>query len=240
MNVIHFGSFAQNGIGSSGLIIFSSIIEVVSQIGFFLIIIAIGLGWTINVRYIPHKKILLIGSLLFLILFIILIIAAYTVMDYGTHFIAFEAVPGILLLIFRLSIFGIFLFFTFKTYKKESNEEKKSFFKKHMFIFGIWLVIVPLFIFISFGIPDIYREKVASGFTYTIDLLAFISMVYLLWPSVSKDYFKIIPPSLSTGEAQELKSGSDWAALADEGSTSTSSSSSSEEEDDEKDKVEEL
>ncbi|KAJ3426562.1 intimal thickness receptor-related [Anaeramoeba flamelloides] len=239
MNLVHFGSFAQNGIGSPGLIVLAAIVEIISQIGFFLIIIAIALGWTITVRNIPHKKGLLLGSLVFLILFIILIIAAYTVVDYGTQFIAFEAVPGIMLLIFRLGILGIFLFFAIKSYKNEANEDKKAFFKKLMFIFGIWLGLVPLFVFISFGINGLYREKFMSGFTYTIDFLAFISMVYLLWPSVSKDYFKIIPPSLSTGEAQELKSGSDWAALADEGSTSTSSSSSEEEEDDEE-KVEEL
>ncbi|KAJ6235327.1 intimal thickness receptor-related [Anaeramoeba flamelloides] len=241
MNLIHFGSFAQNGMGSPGLIIFAGVVEVISQIGFFLIIIAIGLGWTINVKNIPHKKLLLIGSGTFLLLFIILIIAAYTVMDYGTHFIAFEAVPGILLLIFRLAILGIFLFFTLKTYRKESNKEKKSFFKKLMIIYGIWLGLIPIFIFISFGFSDIAREKATTAHILTLDFLAFVCMVYLLWPSVSKDYFKLTTPSLSTGEAQELKSGSDWAALADEGSSSSSSSSSSsEEEEEEKDKVDEL
>ncbi|KAJ3444427.1 intimal thickness receptor-related [Anaeramoeba flamelloides] len=225
MSLVHFGSFAQNGIGSSGLFVFGSVIDIISEIGLYLLLVLLAFGWTITLKVIPYKKTLFSGSLIILLIYVILIIAAYTVIDYGTQYITFEAVPGILLLIFRIFICILFCVCIIKSYSKAKETEQKTFFKKVGIFYGLWFILVPIFVFISFAIPDLYREIFTTSCILIFDFLAYAFMIYLLWPTLSK----LKKLGFTTEEAQELKSGSDWAALADEVESSSTPSSNSEE-----------
>ncbi|KAJ3448987.1 intimal thickness receptor-related [Anaeramoeba flamelloides] len=220
----HFGSFAQNGKGSYGLEVFGQLISTISIILFMTLLILVAKGWTISVQYILGKYVIITIMSIFLIFGIILIASAYVVLDKGSHYYALEAVPGVLYQIMRLIIMGVFLYYLRKTYLLEQISEKRNFYKKFGIVFTIWFLYFPLLVLISLGIPGIYREKVTQTFYLTFDFFTFIGMTWLLWPSTSIKFFKLVPPSLTSGESTHLKPTDGWAGLVEDDSSSSEES----------------
>ncbi|KAJ6226383.1 intimal thickness receptor-related [Anaeramoeba flamelloides] len=225
--MIHFGSYAQNGKGSISLEVFGEILSTISTITFMTIIILVAKGWSISVQYIIGKSLILVLMGVFLVISVILIIAAYIVLDKGQHYYIFEEVPGVLYQIVRLVIMSIFLYYLRKTYLLEQDSVKRKFYQKFGILFTIWFLYLPLISLFSLGISGVYRKKVTQAFYYTFDFLILAGMSWFLWPSVSKKYFTYDTANLLTSENTGFKSNTEWDAFDDEAEEENSESSSS-------------
>ncbi|KAJ3449636.1 intimal thickness receptor-related [Anaeramoeba flamelloides] len=188
-SLAHYGSYANNGKGSTGVLVFSELLFIVAQILEILILIFIGQGWTISHRTIHYQKII-IGFIIFIAcLDILLMISSYVVMDEGSQYIAIEAVPGILLLIVRIFITFVFGYFIRRSYMIETNQKKKRFYKIFGLVALFWLIWIPFFGLVGLGIPRYIRPKVINGMFWSCDFLMFVFLLVVFHEKFSKGIF---------------------------------------------------
>ncbi|KAJ6245168.1 intimal thickness receptor-related [Anaeramoeba flamelloides] len=185
----HYGSYANNGKGSVGVLVFGEILFIVSQILMMLMLIFIGQGWTISHRTIHYPKMIIGFCVLIAFLDIFLMIAAYVVFDEGSQYIAIEAVPGIMLLIVRIFITVVFGYFIRKSYMIETNAKKKRFYKFFGIVALFWFIWIPFFGLVGLGIPKYVRPKVINGMFWSCDFLMFTFLLITFHERFSKGIF---------------------------------------------------
>lgn len=107
--VIHLTVMAYDGEGIFVLSIFARIFQVVGQVGIAWILLMIAFGWTITFKKMDDMD--LYVSLAVFIVILHMLIVALTFIDDDEHhkFHDFSGIQGIVLIIIRLIIYGVFL-----------------------------------------------------------------------------------------------------------------------------------
>ena len=87
-----------------------------------------------------------------------------------------------------------FAYSTWRTYREELLKEKRTFYLYFGVCYSIWFLSLPLLVAILTGVPSISRRSALVAVTSTVDAVAYVGMVYMIWPGRKTPFFKIAPP----------------------------------------------
>ncbi|KAJ3424701.1 intimal thickness receptor-related [Anaeramoeba flamelloides] len=219
----HFASFASNGMGSRSTRIFGEVIGSISTAFLIMLVLLVANGYGITNENFSKKRSVVATVILYFLLSILLIIAAYVDLDRGSQYYVFEAIPGIFLLILRFVVLGFFLIMIIPNSKAEKNHNTKDFYAKFGITSVIWLIYLPLIVFIGFACSPTYREKFVSAFSACIEYIFLILLIVWFWPTKLSQYN---PITVKDVEKETEKNEKGFYQVASEKSDSGTSSSS--------------
>jgi len=195
-NFIHYATYASNGIGINGLKQLGDMLDMGAQIVFMLLLLLIAKGWAISRTQIAGPKLLIAFLSLLLIGHITLLTWENVGRDRASTLFVYESVPGFLLLVLRLFIFGWFLWELIHTFKEETDESKRKFY----LIFGIfysgWFLLFGVVIITAIALPGWDRAKIVIGIYLCMNALGFWGLSIILLPSKLTQYFQVKPEPL--------------------------------------------
>ncbi|KAJ3434333.1 hypothetical protein M0812_19812 [Anaeramoeba flamelloides] len=221
----HFASFASNGMGSRSTRIFGEVIGSISTAFLIMLVLLVANGYGITNENFSKKRSVVATVILYFLLSIILIIAAYVDLDRGSQYYVFEAIPGVFLLILRFVVLGLFLIMIVPNVKAEKNHNIKDFYTKFGITSVIWLIYFPLMVFIGLAFSPTYREKFVSAFSACVEYIFLILLIVWFWPSKLSQYK---PITVTDIEKETEKNENGFYQVASEKSDSETSSTSSE------------
>ena len=116
-----------------------------------------------------------------------------------------QSVEGGLLLFTRCVVAIYFAYSTRRTYYEELLKEKKQFYLYFGVSYTLWFFALPLCVAILVGVPSISRRSTLVAVTSLVDALAYLGVVYMIWPGRKTPFFKIAPPvgGLLTSQSTE-------------------------------------
>ncbi|KAJ3440132.1 intimal thickness receptor-related [Anaeramoeba flamelloides] len=206
------------------------VIGSISAAFLILLILLVASGYGIKNEEFLKKRALVATMVVYFLLSILLIIAAYVDLDHGSQYYVFEAIPGIFLVILRFIILGFFLIMVVPIIKSEQNSKIKDFYVKFGITSVIWLIYVPLIVFVGMACSPTYREKFVSTLFSIVDFIFLILLIAWFWPS-KLSLFKPITVKDLERETEKNENGF-YQVVSEKSDSSTSSSSEDTSEDD--------
>lgn len=196
--LLHYGIYANDGIGISILARVAEILDVLSRILFILMLILLSRGWTISVDSAPNKVLTLCIITCYATVQILIIIWKYAAQDpeKTRPSTAVEAMIIVLNVIW-LCFACFFIYQVVKSYRKESEPSRKSFYLKLAIFYIPWFCAPPLASFAVFALDDWVREKIVTALTVSITAIAYCVMQFFLWHSRAEQYFLLQTPDVS-------------------------------------------
>lgn len=174
----------------SGLWIFvyiATIMEIMSQVSIVSLVLLISFGWTITFKSLnehEHYLFLIGGTFL-----AHLVIAALTLIDNGKHhkYHDYEGFQGLLLVIIRLCIFGVFIY-KVKQLLDIAARKNTLFIKEFLISTSVYMLAFPLLWFISYSLNPHRRLKFIEYGNLLIQMIAVKILIDQLSKKGSKYY----------------------------------------------------
>eukprot|EP01121_Diplochlamys_sp_Union-15-3_P016403 TRINITY_DN5567_c0_g1_i1.p1 TRINITY_DN5567_c0_g1~~TRINITY_DN5567_c0_g1_i1.p1 ORF type:complete len:451 (-),score=44.13 TRINITY_DN5567_c0_g1_i1:20-1324(-) len=195
-NLIHYGIYANNGFGSPGLRGTGEILHMMSILFLMLLLILLAKGWAVTSNTVTDKNLMMLIIVAFVLAYVALFIWDNVGRDPASTLYFYDSVPGLLVVLLRVLTLIWFFWCLVKTRRLETNPEKRRFYLFFGLGFGLWFVALPLIVAISLGLPSWWRQKVVDGLILTINVIAYILLTILLWPTRAQKYFSIKPSSI--------------------------------------------
>ncbi|XP_077967846.1 transmembrane protein 145-like [Styela clava] len=187
---IAMGTFATDGVGNEGLTIAGEILGAIAELGFLLMLLLLGKGFTITRGQLSHSGSIKLAVFItvYAVISVVLFLYEYVFSDPGLVLYVYESAAGYGLIGLRLTAWFWFTYgilFTVKHYP-----EKSGFYYSLYIFYSIWFFAVPIMVLVStFAIPKYMRSKVVSILELCIDFLAYFIFLVLTRPSAANRNF---------------------------------------------------
>ncbi|ESO94273.1 hypothetical protein LOTGIDRAFT_118765 [Lottia gigantea] len=176
------------GTGYTYLAVTGNFLALASQCFFVLFLIFIAKGWGITTDALPGKIVMYIIWGFYTILNIVLFVWNLILLDPVINTDKWQTYPGYLTLAFRLVIMIWFLYELRKTSQKGHHLDRLQFFQHFGAFFLVWFVYLPALVLICSQISALWRYKTILSISYAAEILGYIVLIHLLWPSRSVLY----------------------------------------------------
>eukprot|EP01126_Amoeba_proteus_P013537 TRINITY_DN15778_c0_g1_i5.p1 TRINITY_DN15778_c0_g1~~TRINITY_DN15778_c0_g1_i5.p1 ORF type:complete len:449 (-),score=50.30 TRINITY_DN15778_c0_g1_i5:106-1452(-) len=193
----HFSFLSYNGYGVPVLEGFAMALTMLAQLLLMFICILVSKGWTISTPYLSQANLIKLFLVVITGCYVGLIIWDFVLRDPASTLYFYDSPIGIIIVLFRVTLAGWFVWNIFNVLKVEIVPEKRKFYINFALLFSCWFVLLPLMVVIALALRPWYRERTVSGISLAIDAFGFIGLVYLLWPSRVNQYFTVSVPSRS-------------------------------------------
>jgi len=204
--LIHLIKFAANGQGNQELKVAGEVFDILSRSSFMLILLLLAKGWAVTRLEISPLSwlALIIIWIFYLSLNVVLYVWNMTEIDVISDIDEFQTWPGFLVLISRSCIMLWFLYELRITMKYEHSTKKLDF----LLHFGasslVWFIYLPIIALISMQVSVLWRYKLLLAVINSVDCLAYIVIMNLLWPNRSGQYLLLAGPNTATDELDEF------------------------------------
>jgi len=206
--MIHYSSFASNGIGAPGLEGLGLAFNMLSQLLFMFLCLLISKGLTITVNHLDKSALAVpVVMAIMLFLYLMLFVSAYAWTDPASTMYFFDSIVGYIIIASRVGIFGWFCWSIFEIFKLEPESEKRKFYLMFGGLASAWFLFLPFIALIALGISEWNRYGVVTGLSLAVDSAAWLAMVILFWPSRIDTYFSVRPAPLQSSIAYGTGSG---------------------------------
>lgn len=190
--MLHYGVFAQNGVGIPELAKFAEVTVIFVRVGFLVILMLLAKGWTINPGEISGRKAILLNSFLFLFAEVAILFWKYAVANPA----ATKPEFGLAFMLYLLVAFWFIWAFWFArviylSWRHEENPVKKNLFFKIGVVYFPWFFGLPFITFLQFALDPWVREKTVNSISLLISTAGYTFLAYLLWPTRAEEYFSI-------------------------------------------------
>jgi len=199
--LLHYGSYARNGIGMPSLLKAGEILVIVSRCFFMLLLLLLARGWTISHERLTKKW--LVVTLVVSYLVVSIIILGY---DYSARDPKLTKEPRtveILTVLLNVVWLAFASWFTyaifFDSYRHEENPHKKSMYLKLGVLFSPWFILPAVVSFLVFAMDPWARDRAIAIFNLCISTGAYIVLIFLFWHSRAEEYFSITVPDVMSG-----------------------------------------
>eukprot|EP01126_Amoeba_proteus_P013536 TRINITY_DN15778_c0_g1_i3.p2 TRINITY_DN15778_c0_g1~~TRINITY_DN15778_c0_g1_i3.p2 ORF type:complete len:190 (+),score=28.41 TRINITY_DN15778_c0_g1_i3:1496-2065(+) len=172
-------------------------LTMLAQLLLMFICILVSKGWTISTPYLSQANLIKLFLVVITGCYVGLIIWDFVLRDPASTLYFYDSPIGIIIVLFRVTLAGWFVWNIFNVLKVEIVPEKRKFYINFALLFSCWFVLLPLMVVIALALRPWYRERTVSGISLAIDAFGFIGLVYLLWPSRVNQYFTVSVPSRS-------------------------------------------
>jgi len=197
-NLIHYGSFASNGVGVPVLNKSGDVLDVVARITFILLLMLLAKGWTISGDKLTHRKAIVGAVVAFTIAYIFILFWQFAAeSDASVENPKALQVMLVILIVIWMGFAIWFLVAAFQSWRGEDNPVKKGFYLKLGLLYGVWFLGLPFVNFLVFALDPWVREKIVKSISLLITTAAYTVLVFLLWPSRAEEYFDISTPDIT-------------------------------------------
>jgi len=201
LELIHYGSYPNNGVGVPALHTLGSVLSLVSRVLLILLLLLLAKGWTIS-RESLDRKWFVVGVLgAYLLLSVVRLVWEREEVDpklikLPSSLLAIDVVLALTFLAFAGWFVVEIVFFS---YRKEENPHKKSLFLRLALLYVPWMLLYLATLFSSFALDPWVRERVHHVFTVGLAFLAQAALVFLFSPSRAEEYFSVAAPDVAQG-----------------------------------------
>lgn len=175
---IHLWVYAYNGYGITVFDGFYDMLDVFGSFFIMIVLILMADGWTVKYKDFPESDVYV--PVAFIVIIINLIIAGFGKIteDYYTRNSEYTGIPGLLITLFRLSLW---IWFTYLS-KNLYSTSKKSIanFVIYFYLIGsLYFLSVPLLVLISWSFKTYLQNIIVIVFTKLLTLLFYFFLTYL-------------------------------------------------------------
>lgn len=192
--IIHYSVYAYNGKGISVFDFLSQAFEVLATLLITIELIIMANGWTIKYKDFPDPDIYIPISLLVVLLNLLIVGLGRITDDSHYKFSDYEGIPGWLLILIRIGLFAWFSYLVQNLYKTV-NGKIKSFVLVFGVLGSVYLLSMPILVFISWFFASYVRNKVVIIGSTLIQVGVFFCLTHLF--SKKSEFYKISTMSQS-------------------------------------------
>jgi len=208
--ISHYAVYSKDGVGIPSMKIFAQIFDFFFVLIFTLLVMLIATGWGITYPTLEHlkKHWKVLGAFLavFLVCYVAILIWEIFSTDISSTYL-YVSPPGIIFIVIRGINFIYFGYLLFQTLREEGDDSKRKFYIFFGFMYGLWILALPLIVLMATLVSAYLRIKWVMGVYYASSLLGMFILVVCLWPSRAAKYFAVVVPdvfSSSHGNYEKL------------------------------------
>jgi len=195
VNCCHYMVFGKDGKGLPTSSHFATSIDAFATTVFMFMLLLLAQGWTIKTTRLTGRNFILGCCASFLILRWVVLIYSITIEDpAATEVPAFYQFMLYLTTIVWLGFAGAFCVLTYRSWKGEPVEDKKTLFKRLGIVYGVWIISLPLTVLITLDVAPWARDKAVFYTHLLLTQAAYAVMILLMWHSRVGDYFETSVP----------------------------------------------
>lgn len=197
--LFHLIKFASDGRGNEGLKVAGDVFDILSRTSFMLILLLLAKGWAVTRLEISTAAwvALIFIWISYLILNFVLYVWNMTEIDVISDIDEFQTWPGFLVLISRSFIMLWFLYELRTTMKYEHSTKKLDFLLHFAASSLVWFIYLPIIALVSIKVSVFWRYKLLLAVINSVDCLAYLVMMGLLWPTRSGQYLLLASSNLT-------------------------------------------
>lgn len=188
MNVFHVLIYSFNGVGAEWLKVLGNVFGIFAECFFVLLLLLIAKGWTITSMKLTNRKIVFVFWGIYTVLTAILFIIGLTKVDDIKNIDEWNGWPVYFIITFRMVVMVWFIVELRATVQKNKHPDRLEFFQQFAAYYLVWFIYLPILVIVATLISALWRYKTILSITYAADLLSFIVLIHLLWPSRSVLY----------------------------------------------------
>jgi hypothetical protein len=188
LQCVHIWVYSYNGHGLIVVDFLSQALEVLSQLVLTVLLILVSSGWTLKYRGFPDADTYVPITLLVVMLHFLMVGLGRITDDSYYKFSDYEGVPGVILIVLRLGMWGWFLYCLTGLMKSVTGRQA-TFTQYFGVVASAYFLALPLIVLVSWAFVPYVRHKVVTIGTWLIQVLAIAAMSYLF--SDKSSYYKI-------------------------------------------------
>ena len=204
LNVFHLLSVANNGAGILLFKWFSEGGDVIGQLSFIFVLLALARGWTVTSVILEGKGLMmcLFGTIAMLYLCFFVWQSSFMYLNIYTSTLGlFDTYPGILLVFIRIAIAVVFSYFCYRSHAECNHSMKRAFIRKFGIFFAAWMGGFLACLALAQAAP-FYSVKKWNTLVYlSFGCGGLAAFMHMTWPSRISDYFDMTSSEVTTGEA---------------------------------------
>jgi hypothetical protein len=191
--LLHLSVYAVNGKGVQELEDSYVYFDMVAQIFFLAVIIALVKGWptslyTINKSQAAGIFLFTLNILAYIVMFIYYVIG-WTVVD---EFYIYDSTPGYVLIATRTITFAWCLYELSRTYRYEGDKTRKRFYIILGLFITFWFLYMPFDVLITHFIAGWERRKAVVAIVLSLNAISYFIPMCLFWPTESNIFFNMM------------------------------------------------
>jgi len=195
--LVHYGSFARNGVGVPAAFVASEGVDLVARSLFVLMLMLMAKGWTISGDELTGRNLVLAVVGGFFVAAALVMFWQYTAEDPAA------TKPELGLQIFLVLVNCVWLVFSFwfcytikGSYTKEDNPVKKALYRNLGLVYFPWFFGLPFTTFLSIALPAWSVYRIVQIVTLILSVTGYAVLSFFLWPSRAEEYFNISTPDV--------------------------------------------
>lgn len=193
-NLIHYATYAYDGIGVSSLESTHFFFEFVSNLILLYVILNISKGWSISTNYLVDRRFTFMIVFILGCLYISLFIWSQTIMDPASVLYIYETPPGWTIVGIRSLLTLYCVYSILKTRSFEYDTRKRQFYLVWLFVATCWLISLPITVGVATKIETWKRQSVVFGIVNTIQAILYGIFIYLFRPFRTNRFVEILQP----------------------------------------------
>ncbi|XP_062596858.1 uncharacterized protein LOC134258349 [Saccostrea cucullata] len=185
-NFIHVAVFASNGVGVYWIAVLGNAIDTVAQCLFMLSLLLLAKGWMITQPTIRGKKTVFSLWGIYTLLNCVLFLWNLFEVDVISNKDEWQTWPGYLICGFRIVIMIWFIVELRHTFlSSRCPETRLQFLQQFGAYFLVWFIYLPVLVILNTQFSALWKKKIMLCITNGADLLSYLILLHLLWPSRS-------------------------------------------------------
>lgn len=194
LECIHVLVYSYNGSGVVVLDFFAQALEVISHLILTVLFILVSSGWTLRYREFPDTETYIPVILLVVMLHVLIVGLGRITDDSYYKFSDYEGVPGGLLVVLRVGMWGWFIY-CIKDMLKSVSGKQAAFTQYFGVVVSAYFLALPVIVLISWLFVPYARHRVVTIGTWLIQVLAIAALSRLF--SEKSSYYKMSTMSSS-------------------------------------------
>eukprot|EP00736_Rhodelphis_marinus_P003963 Rmarinus@m.22016 len=181
--VIFWSAFAGNGEGVRDLDIAAAVFEMFGELTFIVLLFFVAYGWGVSTSHMSEVRYFAILVVGLTVSYVLLFVEEHVIRDRADFRYIYATSGGVAIITIRLiqSLFFC-VCVLFKPLRYENDEEKRTFYVRFLFVYIIWFAGIPLSALVANAVDPWVRDIVVETFKQTLNLLAFLLLIYLFRP----------------------------------------------------------
>ncbi|XP_061172443.1 uncharacterized protein LOC133181832 [Saccostrea echinata] len=185
-NFIHVAVFASNGVGVYWIAVAGNAIDIIAQCLFMLSLLLLAKGWMITQPNIWGRKVVFSLWGVYTLLNCVLFLWNLFEVDVISNKDEWQTWPGYLICGFRIIIMIWFIFELRHTFlSSRCPEDRLQFLQQFGAYFLVWFIYLPVLVILNTQFSALWKKKIMLCITNGADLLSYLILLHLLWPSRS-------------------------------------------------------
>ena len=186
LKLIHVSVFASNGVGVDWLGKLGTLLDLATQCLFMLLLILLAKGLGIITDVVRLKSIIFSLWAVYTLFNIFLYIWNLLEIDnIISNTYEWQTIPGYTTLGLRVVVMFVFLYELRETFGGYRNLDDNPFIIHFGAFYLVWFCYLPVLAIITTQVSPLWRYKTIISINYAVDVLAYLVLIHLLWPSSS-------------------------------------------------------